>query len=430
MSPLTLSHRPMADSAPLVYTVTQLTEEIGQVFNESFGSLSVEGEISGWKVAGSGHAYFSLKDEKSLLKAVMWRSRLDRLTSLPADGQLVRAHGKLTVYGPRGEYQLDVTTLSQAGVGVLLQRFENLKAQLAAEGLFDSDRKKAPPFHLKRVIVITSPTGAAIQDFLRVLRSRETPVEVLILPVRVQGVEAPAEIARAIRRAPGLGGDLLVLTRGGGSLEDLWAFNEEVVARAIAECPLPTVSGVGHDTDFTISDFVSDLRVPTPTAAAHLVTQLVEGLHDNVAEKGDRLTDAMSDRLSASRVDLELLSGRLRSASPLSAIPHHRRRIDDLIERGARALRGRTLERRRDLRDVLEQLRTRLERRILKERSEVRVRREKILAFNPQSTLERGYARIETARSHRAIRQTSEVPIDEDIRVQLADGSFEATPKV
>ncbi len=420
----------MSEYSPAIFTVTQITEEISRIFGESFGSVSVEGEISGWKVAGSGHAYFSLKDEKSLLKSVMWRSRLDRLRLEPADGQLVQAHGKLTVYAPRGDYQLDVTSITQAGAGLLLQRFEKLKAQLAEEGLFDSERKQPPPFQVRRVIVITSPKGAALQDFLRVLKGLATPVEILILPVRVQGVEAPAEVAQAIHRARDLGGDLVVLTRGGGSLEDLWAFNEEAVARAIADCPIPLISAIGHEVDFTISDFVADLRVPTPTAGAHLVGDLVEGLFKNFQDKNDRLTEAISERISAHRIDLNLLIQKLKSASPAGSIPFHRQRIDDFLERSARALTHCLGSRRRDQLDLDGELRTRLERKLLKTQSMLLVQQEKLQAFNPLSTLERGYARIETAQSRRPIRARNEVPTDEDIRVQLSDGSFEANPHV
>ncbi|MCA9450141.1 MAG: exodeoxyribonuclease VII large subunit, partial [Candidatus Omnitrophica bacterium] len=295
-------------------------------------------------------------------------------------------------------------------------------------GLFDPDRKQPPPFHLRRVIVITSPTGAAIQDFLRVLRSRGTPVEILILPVRVQGVEAPMEIARAIGRARDLGGDLVLLTRGGGSLEDLWGFNEEVVARAIADCPIPLVSAVGHEVDYTISDFVADLRVPTPTAGAHLVADLVEGLYENFDEKKQRLGEAIGDVIQHRRVDLNLLIQRLKSKSPASQIPHFRQRIDDTLERCGRALVQRVASNRRDVKEILTRLQGSMEKDLLTMRSKLEVRKEKILAFNPQSTLSRGYSRIETAKSNRPIRKKNEVPTDEDIRVQLADGAFEATP--
>jgi len=420
----------MSEYSPTVYTVTQITEEISQVFNDSFGSVSVEGEISGWKVAGSGHAYFSLKDDKSLLKAVMWRSRLERLLLNPADGQLVRASGRVTVYAPRGDYQLDVTTLAQAGVGLLLQRFEKLKARLAEEGLFDSARKHPPPFQVRRVIVITSPTGAALQDFLRVLKSLATPVEILILPVRVQGIEAPSEIADAIARAGAIGADLVVLTRGGGSLEDLWGFNEEIVARAIAACPIPLISAVGHEVDFTISDFVADLRVPTPTAAAHLVADLVEGLFDNFADKRDRLAAALKDRIVTHRVELNLIRQRLKSENPISFLPHYRQRIDEHLERSGRALSLQTRFLRRDLEGLCSRMNSEMEKKLFRWRAGLLSLEERARAYDPWATLGRGYARIETARTHRPIRSRSEVIGDEDIRVQLSDGNFEATPHV
>jgi exodeoxyribonuclease VII large subunit len=296
--------------------------------------------------------------------------------------------------------------------------------------LFDADRKQPPPFHLKRVIVITSPTGAALQDFLRVLKNRGTPIEILILPVRVQGVEAPTEIARAVRHASELKGDLVVLTRGGGSLEDLWAFNVVVVARAIADCSLPIVSAVGHEVDFTISDFVADLRLPTPTAGAHLVADLVEGLFQNFEDKKIRLCEAISDRISANRVDLNLQIQRLKSESPLSNLPYYRRRIDETIDRCVRALKQSIKQESRNILEYRTRMRTSLEKILLQARSDSLVQEQKLLAFNPQSTLNRGYARVETSKTQRPVRTRNEVPSDEDIRIQLSDGSFEATPHV
>ena len=418
----------MSELRPESYTVTQITEEITQLLSDSLGSVSVEGEISGWKVASSGHAYFSLKDEKSLIKAVMWRSRLERATERPADGQLVRAHGKVTVYAPRGDYQLDVTSISQAGVGLLLQQFEKLKLKLAEEGLFEAERKLPPPFHLRRVVAITSPTGAAIQDFLRVLRSRGTPVEILILPVRVQGVGAAAEIAGAIEKSRDLEPDLVLVTRGGGSLEDLWSFNEEIVARAIADCPIPLVSAVGHEVDYTISDFVADLRTPTPTAGAHLIADLVEGLFENYEDKRERIFAAFSENIRQHRIDLNLLHQRLLSESPLSFVPHYRQRVDETLERCGRALGHRLQSDRRDVREKTDRLRGLLQSGILRLRSDLRVKSEMLTAYNPKHTLDRGFARVETAQSNRPVRKKNEVPNDEDIRIELADGTIEATP--
>ena len=390
--------------------------------------MAVEGEISGWKVAASGHAYFSLRDEASLLKAVMWRSRLARAEVTPADGQLVRAFGSLSVYPPRGEYQLDVQRFTQAGIGLLQQRFEELKRKLEAEGLFDASRKRHPPFRLRRVVAITSPTGAALRDFLRVLDRDETPVQILILPVRVQGVEAPSEIANALGKITPHNCDLVVLTRGGGSLEDLWAFNEEVVARAIAACPVPVVSGVGHEVDTTIADFVADVRVATPTAAAQYIVEWIQAMFEPLQDLAERLESSMREFLRAKRSDLENQQQRLGTRSPLSILPYHRQRVDDFVLRAGRAFRHQITATRSQVsvhrRDLLSRIRLALR----DKRGEVRSLSDRLTALDPKATLDRGYALCETAHDSHPIRSVRDVPEKEDIRVHLSDGSFKATP--
>lgn len=412
-----------------VYSVTQLTEEIAGLLSDRFGTISVEGEISGWKVAASSHAYFTLKDEKSLLKAVMWRSRLERLKSAPMDGQLVRATGSITVYPPRGEYQLDVTTLAQAGAGLLQQRFEELKKRLQAEGLFDLERKRVTALPIRRVVVITSPAAAALRDFLRTLEHYKTALEVLIIPVRVQGIEAPPEIVFALEQAPRFKPDLVVLTRGGGSLEDLWAFNEEAVARAIAASPIPVLSAVGHEVDFTIADFVADLRASTPTAAAGMLAGWERETRERVAEIRDRLHSAFEDFLDALREELEAIQNRLHARSPLVFVPFHRQRIDDFLGRGEQAIRGALRAERAEVSGLARRLASeaRLDR--VRWRGEVDSLRRRLAVLDPRATLRRGFALIESAMEARPIRVLAEVPVKGDIRVQLADGDFLATPK-
>jgi exodeoxyribonuclease VII large subunit len=418
----------MSDSSLQVFTVSQITEEISGILSEEFDSVAVEGEISGWKVAASGHAYFSLRDETSLLKAVMWRSRLSRAEVTPADGQLVRAFGSLTVYPPRGEYQLDVRKFTQAGVGLLQQKFEELKRNLEAEGLFDPGRKRRPPFRLRRVVVITSPTGAALRDFLRVLDFDGTPVEVLILPVRVQGVEAPSEIADALGKAASLNCDLVVLTRGGGSLEDLWAFNEEVVARAIATCPVPVVSGVGHEVDVTIADFVADIRVATPTAAAQFIVERVQAVFEPLQDLTERLEFSMREFLRDKRADLENQRHRLETRSPLSVVPYHRQRVDDFVLRAGRALQHQVAGIRSQVAVHRRDLFSRFGLVLMDKRGEVRSLSDRLSALDPKATLNRGYTLCETARDSRPVRSVKDVPEDENVRVHLSDGNFEATP--
>ncbi len=269
-----------------VLTVSEITRRIKHTLETGFSSVSVEGEISNFKLHSSGHMYFALKDSSATLSAVIWRSKVQALSFQPADGMRVIANGRVSVYEMRGNYQLDITSMRLAGAGELQLAFERLKTKLAAEGLFDEERKKPIPEYPERIGIITSPTGAALHDMLNILRRRFPAVEVIVHPVRVQGIGAAGEIAEAIRDFNRFGKvDVMIVGRGGGSLEDLWAFNEEPVARAIAYSKIPIISAVGHEIDFTIADFVADLRAPTPSAAAELAVRdrfaLLEILRDN-----------------------------------------------------------------------------------------------------------------------------------------------------
>ncbi|HEU4485077.1 MAG TPA: exodeoxyribonuclease VII large subunit, partial [Povalibacter sp.] len=255
-----------------VYSPTRLNREARTLLERGFPVLWIEGEMSNLSRPSSGHWYFSIKDEGAQLRCAMFRQRnlLARFT--PRDGQVVLLRGRISLYEPRGDYQFLVDHIEEAGEGALRRRFELLKTRLAAEGLFATERKRPLPKHPARIGVVTSPSGAAIRDVLHVLRRRFCSIPVLIYPVPVQGAGAATQIAAAIRLASARADcDVLILARGGGSLEDLWSFNEEVVARAIAACTIPIVSGVGHEVDFTIADFVADLRAPTPSGAAELV---------------------------------------------------------------------------------------------------------------------------------------------------------------
>ena len=269
-----------------IYTVSELSGEIRELFEQQFPDVWVTGEVSNFRAAGSGHLYFTLKDDTAQLRAVCFRSQSRYLKFKPQDGLAVIARGRLSIYEARGEYQLYVEFLEPAGLGALQLAFDQLKQKLAAEGLFDPDRKKLLPA-LPRVIgVVTSPTGAVIQDILRVLNRRFRNINVVIYPARVQGEGAAEEIAQGIehfnRMVPV---DVMIVARGGGSMEDLWAFNEEVVARAIAASEIPIISAVGHETDFTIADFVADLRAPTPSAAAELVVHLKQDFVDELDDQ-------------------------------------------------------------------------------------------------------------------------------------------------
>lgn len=307
----TLSRRPQLDlfdtppaapTAPKVYTVRELARRIRGTLEGTLGTLHVRGEISNLRRPGSGHLYFSLKEEGASIRAVLFRGQARLLRFRPEDGQEVVASGRVTFYEAGGDAQIVCDTLEPVGAGALALAFEQRKAKLAKEGLFDRERKRPLPFLPLRVGVVTSPTGAAIRDFLQVLHRRFRGISVLIAPSRVQGAGAAEEIAAGVERL-GRSGlvEVVVVTRGGGSVEDLWAFNEEVVARAIAACPIPVVSAVGHEVDFTIADFVADLRAPTPTAAAELLAPVERDLRDALGVARSRLGRAIARGVEARR---------------------------------------------------------------------------------------------------------------------------------
>src|SRR5450830_1303089 len=255
-----------------ILSVTEITHRIKGVLEMGFSEVWVQGEISNCKNHSSGHLYFTLKDGSASLSAVMWRSRVAQLLFRPNDGMKVIVWGNITVYEPRGNYQIDCLQIQPVGIGELQLAFDRLKQKLSAEGLFDEAHKKPLPEYPEKIGIVTSPTGAAIQDMLNILARRFPALEVIVAPVKVQGIGAAEEIAEAIQDLNSLSDiDVIIVGRGGGSLEDLWAFNEEVVARAIYSSRIPIVSAVGHEIDFSISDFVADLRAPTPSAAAELV---------------------------------------------------------------------------------------------------------------------------------------------------------------
>ncbi len=289
-----------------VLTISDITRQIKQSLETSFPRIWIQGEISNFKQHTSGHLYFTLKDEGAQLSAVMWRSRVANLTLVPEDGMKVIARGSITVYPPRGNYQIDCDQIQPVGIGELQLAFERLKKKLAAEGLFDPEHKKPIPEYPGRIGIVTSQTGAALQDIRSVLLRRFPSVEVILVPVRVQGIGAAEEIAAAVNDLNRYGKvDVMIVGRGGGSLEDLWAFNEEVVARAIYDSRIPVISAVGHEIDFSIADFVADLRAPTPSAAAELAvkdrSELIEVLrnmwytiHRNIEDRVSSLRDSVA----------------------------------------------------------------------------------------------------------------------------------------
>jgi len=321
------------------YTVSQLTALIRGRLEEEFFEVWVEGEVSDLRVPSSGHVYFMLKDQQAQLRCVLFKGNQRFLRFHPEDGMSVLARGRITVYDRRGEYQLLCDYLEPLGSGALQKAFEQLKDRLAKEGLFDEARKRPIPFWPERIGIVTSPTGAAIRDILNILNRRFAAVQVLINPVRVQGEGAAQEIAQAIRELeiqPGV--EVIILARGGGSIEDLWAFNEEVVARAIASCRVPVISAVGHEIDYTISDFVADLRAPTPSAAAELVVHNRQQLEEHLAILEKRLLQVVMHRVEISRTRIShLTEGRI-FRDPRLLIRNRQESIDEQETRLSRAM--------------------------------------------------------------------------------------------
>jgi exodeoxyribonuclease VII large subunit len=335
-----------------IYSVSRLNREVRVLLERGFGSLWLEAEISNFARPGSGHWYFSLKDATAQVRCCMFRQR-NMLTAFAAkDGQKVLVRARIGLYEPRGEYQLVIDHMEDAGLGALKRQFEELSARLSAEGLFAAQRKRSLPALPKRIGVITSPTGAALRDILHVLARRFAAVPVLIYPVAVQGSAAAGEITAALRLA-GVRAecDVLILARGGGSLEDLWAFNDESLARAIVASPIPVISGVGHEVDFTIADFAADVRAPTPSAAAELVVPNGEEWLVALHRLHGRLLRGARRRVEAQRERLRWLTGRAALVSPVARLAQQSQRLDELESRLTRSLRHSLADRRAVLGD-------------------------------------------------------------------------------
>ncbi|MBM3817802.1 MAG: exodeoxyribonuclease VII large subunit, partial [Acidimicrobiia bacterium] len=304
---------PPAPERRRVYTVSELNGHIRAVLEEAFVEIWVEGELSNCRVWNTGHMYFTLKDEAAQIKGVIFRSSLRRLRFRPEDGIHVVARARVSVYDPKGEYQIVCEHLEPEGLGALQLAFDQLKQRLAREGLFDERRKRPLPALPRKIGVVTSLDGAAVRDIITVLRSRYANAHIVIRPARVQGEGSALDIARALRAiAKVTGVDVVIVGRGGGSIEDLWAFNEEVVARAIGGCPVPTISAVGHETDFTIADFVADVRAATPSHAAELVVKSKDDFYGRIDRLAHRVHAALRARAQRSESRLRTLDARLR----------------------------------------------------------------------------------------------------------------------
>ncbi len=410
-----------------LYTVTSLTAELRGLLAERFTDIWVAGEISGAKLAASGHYYFTLKDGEAQLRCACFRQVARYLKFKPRDGVEVLARGRIDVYEARGEYQLLVEALEPRGVGALQLAFDELKKKLAAEGLFDPARKRPLPRLPRRIGIITSPTGAVIRDLLNVLGRRFPGLHIRLYPAQVQGEGSVEQVVRGIEHFSESGWpEVVIVARGGGSLEDLWTFNEEAVARAIAACRVPVVSAVGHETDFTIADFVADLRAPTPSAAAELIVPTRDSLLDQISTHLAKLEQAARYRLTRAALRWEQLGvGRI-GAVVQRRIGRVMQRVDELDER----------LRRRDLRLRLAAAHRRLDaaesgaERIMETRlARARARLDEIDAnlrqLSPLTVLDRGYAIVESAEG-RLVRSAADAPKGSGIGVRLAKGRLKA----
>ena len=431
-----------------VFSVSELTATLRDVLETRFAEVWVEGELSNAKVWTTGHLYFTLKDGGSQIKGVMFRSALRYLKFKPEDGLHVVVRGRVSVYDPKGEYQIVAEHMEPHGYGRLQLAFDQLKKKLAAEGLFDTARKRPLPALPRRIGIVTSIDGAALRDIIRVLRRRYPNAHLIIAPSRVQGEDSAGEIVRALRQIARIHGvDVVIVGRGGGSLEDLWAFNEEKVARAIAACPVPVISAVGHETDFTIADFVADLRAPTPSAAAEVVVRRKDEFYGHIDNLCDRLTQSLRNRLRRLDARVHALVARPGYAGQRGRIAMRGRHVAELsaalgrVALGGVARRARRTDQLRrvltgfDPRHRLSTMRARLTAndnhlgRALTRRRHTAESRFTALAarldgLSPLAVLARGYAVCWDDSRTTVIRSAAEVAPGDDVVVTLAEGEL------
>ena len=399
MSQLSLFRTPSLTVSDLTRYLRQLLES-----DDVLQDIWVQGEVSNFSRPSSGHLYFTLKDSTASLRCVMWKQAVARQRYLPRDGEAVEAHGYISIYEIGGQYQLYADAIRPIGEGALYQEFLRLKNRLEAEGLFDPQRKRPIPRWPQRLGIVTSPTGAALRDVIHTLRRRYPLVEVILAPCPVQGEDAPAGIQASLANLNAIiKPDVILLVRGGGSIEDLWAFNDENVARAIAASAAPVISGVGHETDFTIADFVADLRAPTPTAAAELSTPNQTDLRLAMDELVSALNRISYDAVTTRRWELADLRHRLAIYSPLARLQADRQRLSDWTHR-ARAATSHQIN---------------LARALLEGQAQ------KLAALNPVAVLERGFALV-TDRDGNPISRVSQAIPGDEIDIRVRDGSFGA----
>ena len=390
-------------------SVRELARQIKRTLESepTLDDVAVRGEISNFKCHTKGHCYFTLKDADAQIRCKMWRADAARLPFKPADGHRVVAQGRVEFYGPRGEVNFIADEMVFDGRGALYEAYEQLKTELAEEGLFAPERKKALPLFPNRIGLITSATGAVAHDVITVLRRRWPVATITLIPAAVQGFSAASDLVRALSWASALHDylDVLIVARGGGSAEDLWCFNDEELVRFAAECPLPLISAVGHETDFTLLDFVADLRAPTPSAAAEVVAPDIEGVSAALHDLTRRLVQGVASGVRLERARLDGLVGRAALRRPAERVAQERQRITTLKARAQELVRGR----------------------VKIERRELAAREAQMRALDPQRVLERGYALVMDASTGKLLTATSQTSVGQALRVRFADGEISAT---
>ncbi len=441
--------QPTQPTTEAIWTVSALNFEVKQMLSQGIGTLWIEGEISNFACPASGHWYFTLKDAKAQCRAAMFRGRNSRVGFQPQNGQQVLLRAQVTLYEARGEFQLVVDHLEDAGVGELMRRYEQLKAQLNQEGLFDATSKKPIPEHPKKIALVTSASGAAIRDVLSVIERRAPHIPVVVFPTPVQGESAAVQIREALRRVLDYGGcDVVLLVRGGGSLEDLWCFNDEALARDIAAYPLPLVTGVGHEIDFTIADFVADLRAPTPSVAAETITPDINELMQGIDDRVGRLLGQLGLRLEQSRQRLKYLVRALDQQHPTRQFAQLKLRLqhacDSLVEKTrfrlgedrhrlrlcqaslAQASPQVSIARQRErLTRLIENHQAAMRQKLLLSRHRLSLQSRSLDTLSPLKTLARGFATI--GKDEKLVTSVNQLASGDRVEITLTDGKQPAT---
>lgn len=390
------------------YSVYEITLQIKELLESGFGYVSIEGEISNFRPSAAGHLYFTLKDEKASIQAVMFKGKTRSLSFVPKDGMTVKAEGAISVYEQRGSYQIIIEEMSLAGEGNILKMLEERKKKLAAEGIFDSERKKPLPYFPKRIAVITSPTGAAVRDIINVVKRRNEKIGIVVLPAIVQGEEAAPVLIRQLKIADEKNlGDLIIIGRGGGSLEDLLPFSDEELVRAIAACTTPVISAVGHEIDWALSDFAADMRAPTPSAAAELAAPILNDIMYSIAVNREDLTQNIENRIEKIRLMLN-------NFKPDSLELRFRNIQQPLLARFDNAK---------------EEILSGMQERCKEFRQRLLVLNKILEGANPQGILDRGYSIVRNAQTGKTIRSFSQVKEGEALLIQPSKGTIEAEVK-